>query len=130
MKLLVKTDNVDFIHYLIQILRYKIKVICLYSYNDTINNLLLITTENRYGLHKIVNMSINNLISYKFNDFYVITIDNNAILPNTEFKLIDMCKLINYGNLDISGTMIYTQAFKYINDNINDLYKKFSYGGI
>lgn len=130
MKLVVKTDNSDFINYLIQILRYKIKVICLYSYNDSLNNLLLFITNNQYSLQKIVNISINNIVTYRYNDSSIITIDNNTVLPNTDFKLVDICKLINYGNLDISGTMIYTNAFKYVNDNINNLYKRFSYGGI
>lgn len=130
MKLIVNTDNADFIHYLIYILRSRIKVIYPYSYNDTLNNLLLVITKNQYGLQKIVQMSIDNLIDYKYNDTYIITIDNNTILPNTDFKLVDICQLINYGNLDVPGTMIYTKSFKYVNDNINDLYKKFSYGGI
>ena len=90
MKLIVNTDNADFIHYLIYILRSRIKVIYPYSYNDTLNNLLLVITKNQYGLQKIVQMSIDNLIDYKYNDTYIITIDNNTILPNTDFKLVDI----------------------------------------
>lgn len=130
MKLLVNTNNADFIQYLIYILKSKIKSIYPYYYNDTLNNLLLFITNNRYSLQKIVNISINNIVTYRYNDSSIITIDNNTVLPNTDFKLIDICKLINYGSLDISGTMIYTKSFKYIDDNINDLYRQFSYGGI
>ena len=56
-------------------------------------------------------------------------IDNNVMLNDINIKLIDLCKLINYGTSDIVGTYIFTKSFKYLEDNMDDLYKKFSRGG-
>ena len=67
----------------------------------------------------IINLALNNLCYKKSSKSYIISINNNTNLQNNVAKLYDVCKLINFGNLQISGYPIFTKTFNYFEKNAN-----------
>lgn len=49
----------------------------------------------------------------------VVSIDTEMLLPNTSFYLIDLVRLINYGNLEVQGNRVIQEAFQYLEQNMN-----------
>lgn len=49
----------------------------------------------------------------------VVSIDTEMLLPNTSFYLIDLVRLINYGNLEVRGNRVIQEAFQYLEQNMN-----------
>jgi len=60
---------------------------------------------------EIVYSSVKSITYETFTNMYIIKIDDNALLPMTRVKIIDLVKLINYGNLWINGLPIYSKIF-------------------
>lgn len=56
---------------------------------------------------------------------YIIEINPNEIAPKTSAKLIDICSLINYGNLDMPPYSIFEDTFRYIASHLSDLYNEY-----
>ena len=54
-----------------------------------------------------------------------IEIDSNSIIPNSNAKFINILKLINYGNLSLSGYPIYEDTFNLLADNADELFNEF-----
>lgn len=74
---------------------------------------------------EVLTASLYNMKVVKYWNRTVITFDTNEKLPNTNAKLVDIVKLINYGTLSVIGYPIITKAFKEIEDDIEALYEKF-----
>lgn len=57
---------------------------------------------------------------------FIIEINPNVIMPGVKAKkVVTLCKLINYGNMEIKGYPIFSDTFTMIAENINayiDLY--------
>ena len=60
------------------------------------------------------------IINYQ--DIVIIQINPNIQFKDLSFKLIDLCKMLNYGTIDIQGTNIFSDTFDYISNNINQIY--------
>lgn len=128
MKLFVdKQYGLDFVLYLIDKLKEhilsnvdnkKLLFITLYTeetYNvDVDNNAMLLVQRCLDGI-------TYNIFANKF----TIEFDSNEILTGTDAKLIDICKLINYGVLGLGGCSIFTDSFDYFKRNIDLLYVKY-----
>jgi hypothetical protein len=71
----------------------------------------------QFNSKRILLMSINNLVFHKGKDFYTIEI-NNIAYPGYAITLKNICKLVNFGNMDIKGYPIITNAFNHITDNL------------
>ncbi len=134
MKLTITNCNdVKFIEYLIkQIREYLFNT--MYSPKFEHWNLYLQTIPEFASLDKpvtvqeILLLAISYLKFYKFDKNYEIVIDNNKKVLDTNAKLYDICKLINYGTLDIPGYPVFTNAFDYVLDHIDFLYLKYQKG--
>ena len=63
-----------------------------------------------------------NVIVLRFGKNIVLKIDENAVIPNTNRKLIELCKLINEGNLVLKAYPIFTDIFNYVKNNIEEIY--------
>lgn len=74
-------------------------------------------------VREIIIQGLYNLIYQKHGRNYIITIDQNATIPGTFIPIKNACKLINYGNLLISGTRIFNKEFDKIEHNIEDYIK-------
>mgnify|MGYP006326520591 CR=1 FL=1 len=62
------------------------------------------------------------------NQTYIIKIDSNATIPETYAKFIDIAKLVNYGNIQLSPYPIITKMMNYFADNLDKFYIDYSKG--
>ena len=79
-----------------------------------------------YTTRQIIEMGANNLTITIFPQYYLIGIDGNMLLPQTDIKLLDACKLINDGNVELKGFPIFNNCINFISDNIDYFYYKWS----
>lgn len=70
--------------------------------------------------------AIYNIVIVRYGENIVLKIDENAIVPNTNIKLINLCKLINEGNLVLKAYPIFTEIFDYVKDNIEKIYAEYA----
>jgi len=61
----------------------------------------------------------------KVKNVYAIRIDTNAVEPKSGIKLVDLVKLIDYGNDEVSGIGLVDGTFKFIQDNLKAIYANF-----
>ena len=59
----------------------------------------------------IIKFGADNLSITYLNGYMTIHIDSNAKIIGTDTKISTVCRLINYGNANISGYMIFSDAF-------------------
>lgn len=78
---------------------------------------------------RILIESISNLEYKKIGNDYEISINPNIICSYIPAKLIDICALINYGNLSISPYPIFDILFERLSEMISDLYIQYTLGG-
>jgi len=78
-----------------------------------------------YNAYELCIIAMYNLITKQESENYIIKINPNAIYPGTYLKLVDLCKLINFGNLGIKGYPIFTEIFRKVENNIVNLYEKY-----
>lgn len=69
----------------------------------------------------LVNASLNLTVK-NYQQIAIISIDENVNYNNSQIRLIDLCKLLNYGNLDIQGTKVFSDTFDYVAHNIHQIY--------
>lgn len=58
---------------------------------------------------------------------YEIYLDEDAMFDN-KYKVIDLIKLLENGNMEISGYPLFSDAFKKIKEDINDQYRLYELG--
>lgn len=72
-------------------------------------------------VNNVIAQSTKALIHRKFvnhTDFFINPLIN---VSGSRIKLLDMCKLINYGNIEMPGTYLYTKAFNLSEIEINEM---------
>ena len=76
--------------------------------------------------------SIKYINYRKFDNLFIIEIDNNVNFLNTDYNLYELCKLIEYGNINIKGSHIYSDCFDFIRNHMQTLINiyKFQRGDI
>lgn len=67
---------------------------------------------NLKSTEAIVEFGINSLSISSYNGYYTIGISYVEKIIGTNTKISTVCRLINYGNSDVSGYMIFSDVFK------------------
>lgn len=81
----------------------------------------LFTGKRKYSSIQIIKIILKN-IKYEVNEkTAIIQIDNTAVFPFYTFLVKDIVKLIDDGNLEIKGTHIFYNLYKYVETNIHKL---------
>lgn len=96
-----------------------------------INNYLqenIFTGRRKFTTKQVVNIVLKNIVYQTDGKTATIQIDNSAIFPFYTFKVKDIAKLIDDGNLDIKGTHIFHNMFKYVEKHIIDLRNNYEMG--
>ena len=75
--------------------------------------------------YEVLIAGIKNLRVLDCTDHYIIEINPNEIAPKTRAKLIDICNLINYGNLEMPAYPIFEDTFNEVLINLPNLYEKY-----
>lgn len=70
--------------------------------------------------------AIYNIVVIRYGENIVLKIDENSVVPNTNIKLINLCKLINEGNLVLKAYPIFTEIFDYVKNNIEKIYAEYA----
>lgn len=111
---------VDFIDYLCKL----IQQLLLSSHIDfrLFNQYFTDNFQTEITAQNILINAGQNLQVLDFTEIIIIQINENVLFRNSQIRLIDLCKLLNYGTLDIQGTNIFFDTFDYIANNINQIY--------
>lgn len=62
----------------------------------------------------IIEYGLNNLFISDNGTEYIVRVDNNLLVPETNQNLLTVIKLIEYGNLEVKGINLISQAFSYV----------------
>lgn len=62
----------------------------------------------------IIEYGLNNLFISDNGTEYIVRVDNNLLVPDTNQNLLIVIKLIEYGNLEVKGINLISQAFSYV----------------
>ena len=87
------------------------------------NYLRLEKKTQLFNIYTIFHKIVDSIIFAKFNDKYVIKIDELATYQG--IKLVDIAGLITYGNLMVASYPILEDAFKYFEDNFSTYWKEY-----
>jgi hypothetical protein len=74
----------------------------------------------------ILSIATDNIKHIELDGSIVIYINDKVLIKGTDKRLIDICRLINYGNLLVQGYPIFTKTFNHFSNNIDfyiSLYK-------
>ena len=80
-------------------------------------------TKVKIDSKRVVLMGMTNLSHKRYDTYTQLFINPNTLYPGTSFKVVDLCKVINFGTLSVDGYPIFTQTFDYFSQNI-DKYKE------
>lgn len=99
------------------------------NFNSVVNQQQLFKrVDNRnikFDIRKAIVMSLQNIRYRKIKNVYIIEISSDTIYPHYLVKLSTLCKLLNYGNVNIKGYPIYTEAFTRVKSNLRGYYKQY-----
>lgn len=62
----------------------------------------------------VIEYGLNNLFISDNGTEYIVRVDNNLLVPDTNQNLLTVIKLIEYGNLEVKGINLISQAFSYV----------------
>lgn len=135
MKLVIDYSLVNgdekFIQYLIKLMQtLYIKYLDakrLSSWDEYLNSGIIKSIGNRKIYCKNIIVSGFSSLRYeKYNNReFIISIDQSAVFPSTFVKTISLVKLIDNGNTERKAYPIFTKVFKYIENNLEVLYKSY-----
>ena len=74
---------------------------------------------------KLIIDCIYNLIYNKTDSTYIIEINPNTKIDTIDVKHIDIARLVNYGNMQLSSYPIFTDLFDYYAQVFPDMFKRY-----
>jgi hypothetical protein len=77
---------------------------------------------------RLILLAMSNLQHKRYESTTHIFINPNVTYPGTGLKLVDLCKIINYGTLSVEGYPIFTETFNHFSRNIRKYVEKCSMG--
>lgn len=75
--------------------------------------------------YEICLMALYNIVVLKYDSSYVLKIDETQKIPQTNIKIIEICKLINNGNIMLKAYPIFTDVFKYVQTHVENYYAEY-----
>lgn len=81
-------------------------------------------TKVKIDSKRVVLMGMTNLSHKRYDTYTQLFINPNILYPGTSFKVVDLCKVINFGTLSVDGYPIFTQIFDYFSQNIDNYKEK------
>lgn len=131
MKLIIKEGSklpIKFINYLIIQIRSYLLQNCynkkLINAEKYLNNIFPI--NKHISCATIMRLAAYNLYYYINDEDLIITINENIFYENTSLKVFLLCKIINFGTLDLYPVSIFYESFNFVANNIVKYYEEFS----
>lgn len=97
-----------------------------YLFKNKKSDLFLGSFHNTYD---IIMFGVNNLSVSEYNGYYTVGVNPVENITGTNTKISVVCRLINYGNADVSGYMIFSDVFREVRKELS-LYKNMYIMGI
>ena len=129
MELVIQNDDQmssQFISYLLNVIRSTI----MEQIQDYLKfNFMFSKYDSIINVQTIMSLAAQNFKSYIFQDKIIIKIDPLVNYLNTQFKLITLCKFLNYGDLEIPGCHVFSNILNSIVTQLNDIYSEYTTRG-
>lgn len=135
--LIIKKENVNDIDFVYAVSNYITRYISgmldlrrLKAFDDYINtNKLFYTPLTAYiSTRNALLICADNLVINETTFEYRICLDDVLIYPNSSAKVIDICKMVNYGNSELLAYPLISDAFHYAQKNVRMLYNLYMEG--
>lgn len=78
---------------------------------------------------KVIMLGMTNLQHKRYKTTTHIFINPNLYYPGTPYKVVELCKLINYGSLSVEGYPIFSDTFEHFQKSIHKYTDKPMLGG-
>ena len=96
---------------------------------EYINSNILRSKKYRYlTMHDIFFIAAASYECINYGSTAIIQINPQIKIYNTNIKVIDICKILNYGSISVKGIDIFSQIANHIKLNLNNYYREYCRG--
>lgn len=96
---------------------------------EYINSNILRSKKYRYlSIHDIFFIAATSYECVNYGSTVIIQINPQVKIYNTNIKVIDICKILNYGSISVKGTNVFSQIANHIKLNLNNYYREYCRG--
>lgn len=96
---------------------------------EYINSNILRSKKCRYlSMHDIFFIAATSYECINYGSTVIIQINPQVKIYNTNIKVIDICKILNYGSISVKGTDVFNQIANHIKLNLNNYYREYCKG--
>ena len=96
---------------------------------EYINSNILRSKKYRYlSMHDIFFIAAASYECTNYGSTAIIQINPQIKIYNTNIKVIDICKILNYGSISVKGIDIFSQIANHIKLNLNNYYREYCRG--
>ena len=96
---------------------------------EYINSNILRSKKYRYlSMHDIFFIAAASYECINYGSTAIIQINPQIKIYNTNIKVIDICKILNYGRISVKGIDIFSQIANHIKLNLNNYYREYCRG--
>ena len=96
---------------------------------EYINSNILRSKKYRYlSMHDIFFIAATSYECINYGSTVIIQINPQVKIYNTNIKVIDICKILNYGSISVKGTDVFNQIANHIKLNLNNYYIEYCKG--
>lgn len=96
---------------------------------EYINSNILRSKKYRYlSMHDIFFIAAASYECISYGSTAIIQINPQIKIYNTNIKVIDICKILNYGSISVKGTDVFSQIANHIKLNLNNYYREYCRG--
>ena len=96
---------------------------------EYINSNILRSKKYRYlSMHDIFFIAAASYECINYGSTAIIQINPQVKIYNTNIKVIDICKILNYGSISVKGTDVFSQIANHVKLNLNNYYREYCRG--
>ena len=95
------------------------------EYLNNQNNIKWVEQPYKINIKQIINYAINSMIISKNESTYRLDFNETLLLPNSNTKIIDIVKLVEFGNLSLPATYIITESLNKIASSLGTFYQTY-----
>lgn len=96
---------------------------------EYINSNILRSKKYRYlSMHDIFFIAAASYECINYGSTAIIQINPQIKIYNTNIKVIDICKILNYGSISVKGIDVFSQIANHIKLNLNNYYREYCRG--
>lgn len=96
---------------------------------EYINSNILRSKKYRYlSMHDIFFIAATSYECINYGSTAIIQINPQIKIYNTNIKVIDICKILNYGSISVKGIDVFSQIANHVKLNLNNYYREYCRG--